>query len=53
MTFWAVAVFFGVLVIVGIVVWLRRTEHEQPTRPRTPSVGCVQPASLPPGTRRA
>ncbi len=44
-TFWAVAVFFGVLVIIGIIAWLRRTQHNLPTNPATPKVTMVLPAA--------
>ncbi len=35
-TMWAVLIFFGLLVIVGILLWLRKTEHSQPTAPTNP-----------------
>ncbi len=47
-TFWAVALFLGVLVIIGIIAWLRRTQHEQPTNPAAPKVSYQQTISLPP-----
>ncbi len=35
-TLWVVLIFFGVLVIVGILAWLGRTPHPQPTNPENP-----------------
>ncbi len=46
-TFWAVAVFFGVLVIIGIITWLRRTQHNVPTNPATPKVTYAIPTAAP------
>ncbi len=43
-TFWAVAIFFGVLVLIGIIAWLRRTQRTAPTNPATPKVTYVLPA---------
>ncbi len=35
-TMWVVLIFFGVLVIIGILAWLRRTQHLEPTNPGNP-----------------
>ncbi len=43
-TFWAVAIFFGVLVLIGIIAWLRRTQHNAPTNPASPKVTHMLPA---------
>ncbi len=32
-TMWAVLIFLGVLVIIGIIAWIRRTQHPLPTSP--------------------
>ncbi len=42
-TMWAVLIFFGVLVLVGILAWLRRTQHNVPTSP--PRTSFSQPAA--------
>ncbi len=51
-TFWVLALFFGIVVLFGILAWLRLAVHEQPTNPATPTGSYLRAAPYhPPATQ--